>query len=124
MLKYLVEVYDKNINLKPFVYKSRDNGDFGWTSLLGLIHTRHFGGQHCDKNIFLGHGCQQAKVSAYQIIMQGKEGFDKRLPWLFNRTLLLKMSNIALFFLIEILCAEMPLVNKALQRIVKCNVVL
>jgi hypothetical protein len=25
MLKYLVEVYDKNANLKPFVYKSGDS---------------------------------------------------------------------------------------------------
>ncbi len=34
MLKYLVEVYDKNANLKPFVYKSGDNGDFGWTKIV------------------------------------------------------------------------------------------
>jgi len=66
----------------------------------------------------LGHGCQQAKVSSYQKIIQGTQGFYKSLPWLFNRNLLLKNVNVAIYFylFIAILCAKILCVNSALQR--------
>ncbi len=35
-------------------------------STLGLIHTRHFDVQYCDKWIFFNHGYLKAKVSYYQ----------------------------------------------------------
>jgi len=45
----------------------------------------------------LSHGYLKAKVSSYQIIIQGKQGFYISLPWLFNRNLLLK--NVKCFIL-------------------------
>ncbi len=54
--------------------------------------------KYCDKKIFLDHGCQQAKVSSYQIIIQGKQGSNKSLAWLVNRNLLLKNVNVAISF--------------------------
>ncbi len=32
--------------------------------ILGLIYTRHFCTQYCDKNIFLSHRCLKTKVSS------------------------------------------------------------
>ena len=54
--------------------------------------------RYCDKKIILSHGCLKAKVSSYQIIIQGKQGFYKSLPWLVNRNLLLKNVNVAISF--------------------------
>ncbi len=45
----------------------------------------------------MGHGCQKAKVSSYKIIIQGKQGFHKRLPWLVNENLLLENVNFIFF---------------------------
>jgi len=90
--------------------------------LLGPIHTRHYCAQYCDKKIFFGQGCQQAKVSSYQIIIQGKQGFYKSLLWLFNRNLLqknVKCCNVFLSFYRNstVLCAKILCVNMALHYI-------
>ncbi len=70
---------------------------------LGLIHTRHFDIQYCDKKIFLSHGFLLAKVSSWRInkprcIKNINQGiFLTSLPWLFNRNQCLK--NVFLIFL-------------------------
>jgi len=40
-------------------------------SLYGLLHTRHFCTQYCDKKIILSHGCLKAKVSSELKLAQG-----------------------------------------------------
>ncbi len=92
--------------------------------LLGPIHTRHYCAfsyinmikWYCDKKIFFGQGCQQAKVSSYQIIIQA---FYKSLLFLLSRNLLqknVKCCNVFYLF-IAILCAKILCVNMALHYI-------
>ncbi len=50
-------------------------------SLYGLLHTRHFCTQYCDKKIILSHGCLKAKVSSELKLAQGTIRFFLPLPW-------------------------------------------
>ncbi len=49
---------------------------------LGLIHTRQFDAQYCDKKIFLIYWFLLSKVSSWQTTNQGTSCFVKSLPWL------------------------------------------
>ena len=66
---------------------------------LGPIHTRHFRAQYCDKKDIFGPWMSIGQKKALK--KQGVQGFNKSLPWLFYRNLLLKnvkCCNIFLFF--------------------------
>jgi len=76
-------------------------------SLKGPVHTRHFCTQYCGKKdkktlIFLRHRIQcLTKVSSYQNLIQGIQGYDKSLPWLVIEIHCSKLSfyhNIVLSF--------------------------
>jgi len=86
---------------------------------LGLIHTRHFDAQYCNKKIFLSHGCLRAKgswqknKSRYINKTQIKVCFLKNLPWLVKKNVSQNyLFNLYIF--IAILCAKMSRWNKAL----------
>jgi len=79
---------------------------------LGLIHTRHFGTQYCDKKIISSHMFQwPTKVSSEKTYLD----FFKELtlayrdPWPKNVFL-------SQYLFIAILCAKMSRVNKALEK--------
>ncbi len=82
---------------------------------LGLIYTRHFDGQYCDKNIFLSHRYLKIKVSSSRNMNYLELWSVKSLPWLFNRNLWTEIK-ISFYRNITILCAKMYRVSKALNK--------
>jgi len=78
-------------------------------SLIGIIHTRHFRTQYCDKKTFLGHGSLKTKVSS----LKNQGMFFQSLPWLVIETCGSKLSFFAISFYrnIAMLCGKMSRVN-------------
>ncbi len=64
--------------------------------LLGLIHTRHFDRQYCDKKTFLSYRYLKAKVSSQRNMDYLDLWFFKSLPWLFYRN---QLTEIKISFL-------------------------
>ncbi len=89
---------------------SADSSSFSW---LGLIHTRHFCTQYCDKKIlrhwhFLTTDFYwTTKVSFYKNLVYLVLWFDKSLPWPID-------IHVPKIFFIAILSVKMSRVNKAL----------
>ncbi len=86
---------------------------------LGLIHTRHFCIQYCDKKYFaikyiLGHGSLKAKVSSLKKSRYVFQSF----PWLVIETC---GSKLSFYRIVAILCAKMSRVNKTFLWLV-CDV--